>query len=597
MFRTRTLFHSACLIFIITCELIARAMPESIIKKINPLFLSLCLILTIAGELSAQSLPDSILNKIDTLFSKWDNAQSPGCVVGIVRNDSLIFAKGYGMANLEYGVPNTPQTVYQMASVSKQFTAYAIILLAQQGKLQLDDDIRKWLPWFPDMKQKITIRNLLNHTSGIRDQWQLLAIAGTRMDDVITQEQIVKMLSKQQALNFNPGEQFSYSNSGFTLLAEIVKTVSGQSLRKFADSAIFNRLEMSNTHFYDDYTEIEKNRAYSYDSKDGVHFSNSISSYSTTGATGLHASVTDLSKWIMNFYDVKAGNQQDILTLTQNGKLNNGRHLDYAAGINNVTYKGWKQYQHGGNDAGFRTNVSIFPELKMGFIVLANVSEINAGDKANEMADLFMKNKTIIAANKEPAKQDSARLTAEEVSTLKSRLGDYISAEGNTLSLEVKNDSLYYRVGTNAYLLVKASAHVFYMFYDPDILFDFNSPQDRKTLSVTTTNEEFQFKKYQKKTLTDDKSLQEYTGDYYSPELDCNYGIILKDHQLYLTNNKYNDAKLTLAGSDHLLSDNWWMNHLLIIRNNSHQIAGFEVNSSRVMHLKFIKVKPLRNIK
>src|SRR5689334_20559010 len=206
-------------------------------KKIT-IFLSL-LAFPFLNSTSAQSLPDSTIKKIDSLFAKWNNNYSPGCTVGIVRNDSLIFSKGYGMANLEYDIQNTPATIYHMASVSKQFTAYSIVLLAKQGKLQLDDDIHKYLSWFPDLKEKITIRNLLNHTSGIRDQWQLLAISGTRLDDVITQEHIIKILSKQEALNFKPGEQYSYSNSGFTMLAEIVRSATGQSLRQFTDSAIF----------------------------------------------------------------------------------------------------------------------------------------------------------------------------------------------------------------------------------------------------------------------------------------------------------------------------------------------------------------------
>ena len=268
------------------------------------------------NKASAQSLPDSIIKKIDSLFSKWNNNNSPGCTVGIVRNDSLIFSKGYGMANLEYDIPNTPATIFHMASVSKQFTAYSIVLLARQGKLQLDDDIHKYLPWFPDLKEKITIRNLLNHTSGIRDQWQLLAISGTRLDDVITQDHIIKILSKQQALNFKPGEKYSYSNSGFTMLAEIVKSVTGQTLRKFTDSAIFKPLGMTNTHFHDDYTEIEKNRSYSYDRIDSTHFTNSILSYSNAGATSLFTNINDMSKWVMNFYDQKVGDQKDIDMLT-----------------------------------------------------------------------------------------------------------------------------------------------------------------------------------------------------------------------------------------------------------------------------------------
>lgn len=228
--------------------------------------------LVFASHLRAQPIQDSTLKKIDSLFSKWNNENSPGCTVGIVRNDSLIFSKGYGMANLEYTVPNTPPTIYHMASVSKQFTGYAIALLAMKGKLSPDDDIRKWLSWFPDLKHKITIRHLLNHTSGIRDQWQLLALSGTRLDDVITQDHVVKILGQQQALNFRPGEKYSYSNSGYTMLAEIVKAASGQTLRAFTDSAIFKPLGMNSTHFHDNYTEIEKNRSYSYNRVDSVHF-------------------------------------------------------------------------------------------------------------------------------------------------------------------------------------------------------------------------------------------------------------------------------------------------------------------------------------
>src|SRR5882757_4693935 len=299
----------------------------------RPFLLFLFFILSIGRNAYSQPLPDSILKKVDHLFKKWDVPGSPGCVAGIIRNDSLIFSKGYGMANLEYDIPNTPATIFHMASVSKQFTAFSIVLLARQGKLQLDDDIHKYLPWFPDLKEKITIRHLLNHTSGIRDQWSLLAISGTRLDDVITQDQIVKILSRQQGLNFKPGDRYSYSNSGFTMLAEIVHAVTGQTLRQFTDSAIFKPLGMNYTHFHDDCEEIVKNRSYSYGRVDSTHYTNSVLSYSNAGATSLFTNINDLSKWIMNFYIHKVGDQQDIDQLTKKGRLNNGAEIDYALGI------------------------------------------------------------------------------------------------------------------------------------------------------------------------------------------------------------------------------------------------------------------------
>jgi CubicO group peptidase (beta-lactamase class C family) len=359
------------------------------------------LLVSINHNMFSQSIPDSTLAKINHIFSKWDSKTSPGCVVGIIKNDSLIFAKGYGMANLEYDIANTPNTLYHMASVSKQFTAYCILLLAKQGKLNLDDDIRNYLPSFPDLKEKITIRHLLNHTSGIRDQWALLNIAGTRQDDVITQDHILKILSKQQALNFKPNEDFSYSNSGYTLLAEIIKSVSGESLRAFADAAIFKPLQMTHTFFHDDYNEIIKNRASSYSRNDSTHFSNCVLSYSTIGATGLYTTMKDMSKWIQNFYTIKAGDKTAIHLLTDSKPtLANGKSSDYAFGITNERYHGKILYKHGGADAGYRNMMYIFPTEKMGFVIFSNLADIPVAQEANELADLFIQDKDVIRKSK-----------------------------------------------------------------------------------------------------------------------------------------------------------------------------------------------------
>jgi CubicO group peptidase (beta-lactamase class C family) len=562
------------------------------IHRIHLFCLSFLLVFTTAKDSAAQIVSDPIIKKINALFERWDNPQSPGCVVGIVRNDSLIFSKGYGSANLEYTISNSPETIYHLASVSKQFTAYSIILLAKEGKLNLDDDIHKYLKWFPDLKHKITIRNLLNHTSGIRDQWQLLGISGTRLDDVITQDQIIKILSKQQALNFNPGERFMYSNSGYTLLSEIVKSASGQSLRKFADSAIFKPLGMTNTHFHDDYTEVEKNRAYSYSRKDNTRFSNAILSYSTVGATSLFSNISDLSKWAMNFYDTKVGDQNTLAQLTQKGELNDGKEQNYAAGIISGNYKGWKQYSHDGADAAYRAYITVLPELKMSVIVLSNIGDVNTMAKANQILDLFIHPKTSTAALKSDLTKRESRVPAADLPIIKKVLGDYIHEESPaTMSLKLRNDSLFYHAGPGDYLLMKESDTVYSMSVAPDNKFIFNPKQDNKVVIVRTPNETGRYIKFTKNAAPDDKILQAYIGVYYCPELDCNYGIILKDHTLYLTNNKYNDTRLDMAGEDHLTNSTWWMNHLIITRNSLKKITGFEVNSGRVMHLKFIKIK------
>jgi len=522
------------------------------------------------------------VNKIDSIFKQWNNSNSPGCAVGIVRNDSLIFSKGYGMANLEYGIPNTPETIFHMASVSKQFTAYAIILLARQGKLSLEDDFRKYLTWFPDLHKKITIRQLLNHTSGIRDQWQLVAIQGTRLDDVITQDHLVKVIGKQQALNFLPGDEYSYSNSNFTLCAEIVKTISGQSFRRFTDSAIFHPLGMTNTHFHDDYEEIVKNRAYSYDRR-GNEFANAVLSYSNVGATSLFTNVNDMSKWVMNFFNPKSGDAATIKMLTENGRLNNGKKIDYALGIASVAYNGYKEYSHSGGDAGFRTFVDVFPDLKMGFIVFSNIGDFNPAGKAHDVANLFVVDTTNKTARAEKKSGDTSEMNFKDSAFLKNYEGNYISDNGVAVKMELKGKKWYYSSGGGTYLLLKDSENTYSMFFAPEVKFRMDKDH---SIFVTAPGEEFILKKYLEKTYSDD-SLKKYVGTYHSPELDCNYYIRLKDHKLVLTNNKYNDAQLTIAGPDHLLSDYWWMNHLFIRRDKQNHIVGFEVNSGRIMHVVF----------
>ncbi len=541
----------------------------------------------------SQSLPDSTISKINKLFSLWDKKNSPGCAVAIVRNDSVLFAKGYGMANLEYDIPIDPGTIFHMASVSKQFTGFAIVLLAKQGKLQLDDDIHKYLSWFPDLKEKITIRNLLNHTSGIRDQWQLLAISGTRLDDVITQEHIVKILSKQQALNFKPGEQYSYSNSGFTMLAEIVRSVTGQSLRQFTDSAIFKPLGMMNTHFHDDYEEIVKNRSYSYYKTDSVHFANSILSYSNAGATSLFTNLNDMSKWIMNFYTHKVGDQKDIDQLTQKGKLNSGKELNYALGITSDTYKGWKQFSHGGADAGYRTYLTVFPDLKMGFAVFSNLGDVNTGRKVYQVADLFITDTAKHSSADATKDTDSSSAVLKDTVKMKKFAGNYIADDGLQIKFRINDKKLYADAFGRTFLLTRGEKDSFSLVMDPGVkfLFSGHGAGDTTVFAAFSRDEKHLLTKYIADTSQPDKVLQSYTGNYYCPELDCKYGIELKDHHLVLTNNKYSDTRLNLAGNDHLVNDFWWMNHLMIIRNSKKEITGFEVNSGRIMHLRFNKVE------
>ncbi|MBK7598693.1 MAG: serine hydrolase [Acidobacteria bacterium] len=270
-------------------------------------------------------LDRELANRIDEVFRQYDKPGSPGCSLAVVRDGKVVYKHGYGYANLEYDIPISPSTVFHVASVSKQFTAFAITLLASEGRLKLDDDIRKYLPEVPDFGKTITIKHLIYHTSGLRDQWELLAMAGWRLDDVITKEHILKIIRNEKELNFEPGAEHLYCNSGYTLLAVIVERVSGQSFRQFTNDRIFKPLGMANTHFHDDHEMIVKNRAYSYQPEKAGGFKLSALNYANAGATSLFTTAEDMTRWALNFEDMKLGGKAVIDQMHEQGILNSGK--------------------------------------------------------------------------------------------------------------------------------------------------------------------------------------------------------------------------------------------------------------------------------
>lgn len=326
--------------------------------------------------------------RIDAILSGWTQAGKPGAAVAVARKGKLVFAKGYGDAHLEYDLPVRAETVFHVASVSKQFTAMAVVLLEQQKKLSLEDDIRKHLPELLDYGRTVTIRQLLNHTGGIRDQWQTLSMAGWRMDDVITQRQILRMMARQRELNFAPGAEHLYSNGGYTLAAEIVARVSGKSFEAFCEEAIFRPLGMERTHFHVDHRRIVRDRAYSYAPK-GQGYEASPLNYANAGATSLFTTAPDLAKWLDNFREPKVGGRVGVARLQEQAVLNDGKKIGYALGVSVGQYRGLKTVSHGGADAGYRSFVLWLPEQETGIVVLGNASTFVPAVVAQKIAEVY----------------------------------------------------------------------------------------------------------------------------------------------------------------------------------------------------------------
>lgn len=339
---------------------------------------------------ATQPSDDESAKKVDAFLSQWDRKDMPGCAVGVVKDGRLVYKRGFGMANLDYDVPNTPSTRFNLASVSKPFTAFSIALLAQQGKLSLDDDIRKYVPEMPKYDETVTIRHLIHHTSGIREYEALVFFGGLGPDNAYSPKTILNMLARQKGLSFKPGAKYQYSNSGYFLLGLIVERVSGKSLRAFAEENIFKPLGMNNTLYFDNRFEVIKNRASGYMVGPDKSIRARSSLYDLVGAGGVLTTVEDLSLWVQNFYEPKVGNRELIQLLTTPGTLNSGEKQSYAFGFWRGKYKELPTIRHSGNMFGYRAQILSFPEQNFTVIALSNNMAILPSVIVDKLADIYL---------------------------------------------------------------------------------------------------------------------------------------------------------------------------------------------------------------
>jgi CubicO group peptidase (beta-lactamase class C family) len=382
------LLTSGCLFVVTTIAMISLTAPTAFGQQTPPAKVS--------------SSPDpSVTARVDTLFARWNKSESPGCALGIVRGGRLIYERGYGSANLDYEIPISTKSLVNIASISKQFTAMSILLLAKEGKLSLNDEIQKYLPELPRYQSPVTIRHLIHHTSGIRDANTLTRLAGMGHWDGVTDDDLLGLMGRQKELNYKPGEEWRYSNTGYFLLGLIVKRVSGESLREFAEEKIFKPLGMNHSQFVDDRTLVVKNRAIGYHAGPnggfGVAittvFSPAMMNVARVGGSGLYTSVEDLFLWDQNFYNNKLGGGQGLITEElSTDTLNNGKSTGYAFGLTVGEYKGLKTIMHGGEASGFESYVDRFPEQNFSVICLCNDADIEPDVEvlANQVADIFL---------------------------------------------------------------------------------------------------------------------------------------------------------------------------------------------------------------
>jgi CubicO group peptidase (beta-lactamase class C family) len=541
---------------------------------------------------NAQTLPPDVTKQVDKVFEKWDKPDSPGCALGIYRDGQIVYKHGYGVADLNDDVPITPATVFHVASMSKQFTAASIILLAQQGKLSLDDDVRKYIPELPDFGDRITIRHLIHHSSGLRDQWNLLELAGWRYSlDLITDDDVMSVMTRQKDLNFKPGDKHVYCNTGYTLMGLIVKRVSGMSLREYTTKNIFEPLGMTHTHFRDDHAEIIKHDALGYEqeAKDKP-FRMSLTNFDTVGATSLHTTVEDLQLWDENFYHPRVGGPAFLQQMLERGKLNSGEQLDYAFGLVESKYKGLPTVDHGGADAGYRSDLIRFPEQHFSAAVLCNSAETNPSALARQVADIVLTKDlkpTEATPTKEPVKNAVATLTAEQMATI---AGLYWNKEEDDFEkVQVKDGRLQMRLGSEFRTLKPAGEAHFHVADVPwgddlDIHFVSAAAEKPKRLEQSFGGGKpniFESVTAYTPTATE---LAEYVGAYTSQEIDPIYRFVLQDGNLNLMRLKNKPDTLRPEVRDVFTGE---IGTVRFTRDANQHISGFILNAGRIQNFRF----------
>jgi CubicO group peptidase (beta-lactamase class C family) len=537
-------------------------------------------------------LSEAQSDRVDGLFAHSSRSGVPGLAVGVYRNGRSVLLRGYGEGVLEYCIPITPRTVFHAASVSKQFTAFAVALLARERRLDLNDDIRRFLPFVPSFGQRITIRNLIHHTSGLRDQWALFGLGGQEIDNRLRQQQILNMVSRQRALNFEPGSDFTYSNTGYTLLAEIVRAVTGQTLRQFSGERIFHPLGMAHTFFRDDITEVVPNAAQSYVKDADTRWRRALLNYDNAGATSLVTTVEDLLKWAANFAHPTVGDRELIAEIMAPGALRDGTPINYGFGLMRDWYAGHEAVLHFGADAGFRAVFAYFPASDFAVAMLANHPVEDWARLINGLVDTYLNGST------GALKDDTPAATTMDPVRLCELAGHYINEFDPLVVLEEQGGQLWWRTAGGAPKPV---------FYRADGTFDLgNGPRNGCYYRAQRdgTGRVIGFEDVSRKLPAAGArvriepvspapgDLAELAGSYRSPELDITYVLTVENGAL-VARSLWTPHPVTFTPClrDRFDAEPHWMSTIRFVRDVHGRVTGLRVHGGRIRNVWFAKVE------
>jgi CubicO group peptidase (beta-lactamase class C family) len=510
---------------------------------------------------------------IDKLFARWNDA-TPGCAVGASVGGSTVVSKAYGLADLEHDVKNTPETIFEAGSVSKQFTAAAVLLLAREGKLSLDDPVRKFIPEVPDYGVPLTIRHMLNHTSGLRDWGSVAGIGGwPRTTRAYTHAHVLEIVSKQRALNFTPGTRYSYSNTGYNLAAVLVARVSGMPFAEFTQTRLFGPVGMTRTSWRDDHQRIVKGRAIAYSEQNG-QYETLMPFENVHGNGGLLTTVGDLLKWNENFSKHVVGDTAFAREQETAGRFNDGRVHGYALGLMVGTRDGLREIAHSGSTAGYRAHLTRFPDQSVNVAVLCNVSSGNATQLAEAVADLYL----APHAKKADSLKATHVLTAAESAAIAGMFRDDVTGEAQTVvtadgGVRIGNARGPLYVATSPSRFVSANGNVL----------EFDARGSATLTDRYRTVDAFTKVEAAKPTPAELRAL---SGTYVSDESETTLIAAVEDGSLVLKRRPDTTIRLTPLYKDAFSGS---IGTVIFRRNNSGRVAELSVSQDRVWDMRFAR--------
>lgn len=556
-------------------------------------------VITMTFPTHAQPLNEARAQQVDALFATVAKADTPGCVVSITRNGTTLYAKGYGRANLEDDALLTPDSVFYIASTSKQFTAASIALLVLDHKLRLDSRLGEFFPELPAYTHKITVNQLLHHTSGIRDYFELLDLAGNRADnDVINNRMVLQILQRQKALDFTPGDHFSYSNSNYILLAEIVRRVSGEALPEFARNQIFDPLQMQNTRFEADANEIVPHRVMGHTTRLDGSYKRAVKTIEAFGDGNLLTTVGDLARWDENFYSGLVGGsalrellQQDgHVPITKDGKMMYGFGLMYE------TYRGLPMEHHGGNYDGFDTDLMRFPQQHFSVATLCNKGQTGAVRLSRRVADIYLADVMTPVAPNPPSDAVNAKAPSSshvevpiEPKSIDALVGSYV-VEGSDSPTVIS----FMREDAQMFVLVNGQDRTQFFPYsstdffakDVDAQLHFQAAANGKVVSLTLhQGSDLHAIRFSPPTRA---TLQKLVGTYYSDELQAAYQVEFDGDQLVAVNARGEHLALTAFGEDRFMLDNA-ETEAAFRRDANGKATTLRVSRDRVKNILFVR--------